>query len=84
MKAKDLINLLETIDPESDVVMRGFDGVFAESEFILTPCKIKWNVQSPSPHFSPHDCAIWIDDFWKDEDFENDDDGYLLSRINRR
>lgn len=71
MKAKDLIALLKSVPEDSDIVTPGFDESYAPSEFTLIPVVIKFNVQSATTHFAPHD----YDEVHETEDKPN---GYLL------
>lgn len=55
MKAKDLIKMLQQINPESNVVTSGFDGASAASEFTLEECGVAWNQRKATSHFAAHD-----------------------------
>lgn len=74
MKAKDLIKLLQTINPESEVVTPGFDETYAASDFKLDECYIRFNTQKGTPHFAPHEADTKNWDL--DPDFKFN--GYLL------
>ena len=55
MKAKDLIALLQTIDPDDEVVTPGFDESGAASQFTLEPVGIQFNTRKATTHSAPHD-----------------------------
>lgn len=55
MKAKDLIDMLKTIDPDAQVITPGFDETYAASDFSLVECVIHWNKRRATSHFAPHD-----------------------------
>ncbi len=55
MKAKDLIILLSTIDPEAEVMTPGFDECYATNNFLLKRVGILFNTQDRTTHCAPHD-----------------------------
>lgn len=61
MKAKDLILLLQAVDPDAEIVTPGFDEYGAASDFVLVPVGIRFNVRKATPHFAPHDVCDEID-----------------------
>ena len=71
MKAKHLIELLQTIDPNAEVVTPGFDEYGAANNFTLKQVKILLNIRDATPHFAPHD--------YTDAAGPDDVTGYLLN-----
>jgi hypothetical protein len=54
MKAKDLVILLQSIDPDAEIVTPGFDENGAASDFTLEPVGIIFNQRIGTIHFAPH------------------------------
>ena len=55
MKAKELIALLQTIDPDAEVVTPGFDEYGVARDFTLKQVGILFDVSVATAHLAPHE-----------------------------
>ena len=73
MKAKDLINLLKTIDAEADVLTPVDNKNGLANDFMITPVKVIYNAAGTSLNSAPHTLA--------DADDEGAEEAFLLDGV---
>lgn len=66
MKVKDLIRMLEDIDPELEVMLDGYEGGYKEVSYIIAPADYALNAYMDVEWwYGPHERVDYVDNVKK-------------------